>query len=255
MTEIPKQRRIRADALRNRELILNAAIDLLVKDGPTVALEQIARRAGVGIATLYRHFPDRTVLLRHVAMDVLRQSAEAAKAALAEEPDAFTGLARYLHDAIDIRIGTIMPILAERVLNDEELNEARDASQNALAALVKAAHDEGSLRPDVGSGDIGLLMIRMTPPLPVDISPEDNHRLSHRQLELVLDGLLRFLAVDSLPGRPLEIDELGFIPQDADGEYKQVLDSGPIRCRRTADPDLSPGHAVDSGGRSTTNGS
>jgi AcrR family transcriptional regulator len=216
-----------------------------------VALETIARRAAVGIATLYRHFPDRTVLLRQVAVDVLRQSAHAAKAALAEEPDAFTALARYLHDAIDIRIGVVMPILAERVLMDAELDAARDASQNALAALVKAAHDEGSLRPDVGSGDIGLLMIRMTPPLPVDISPEDNHRLSHRQLELVLDGLLRFLAVDSLPGRPLELDELGFIPQDDEGQFKEVLDSGPIRCRRT----VSQGSAVDTAGRSTTSGS
>jgi AcrR family transcriptional regulator len=251
MTQVPKQRRTRSDALRNREQILHATVDLLVKDGPTVALETIARRAGVGIATLYRHFPDRTVLLRQVAIDVLRQSALAAKAALAEEPDAFTALARYLHDAIDIRIGVVMPILAARVLMDTELDAARDASQNALAALVKAAHDEGSLRPDVGSGDIGLLMIRMTPPLPVDISPEDNHRLSHRQLELVLDGLLRFLAVDSLPGRPLELDELGFIPQDDDGQFKEVLDGGPIRCRRT----VSQGSGVDTAGRSTTNGS
>jgi AcrR family transcriptional regulator len=249
MTEIPKQRRIRADALRNREQILHAAVDLLVEDGPTVALETIARRAGVGIATLYRHFPDRTVLLRQVAVDVLRQSAQAAKAALEEEPDAFTGLARYLHEAIDIRIGVIMPILHDRVLMDDELNAARAASQGALAALVKAAHEEGSLRPDVGSGDVGLLMIRMTPPLPVDISPDDNHRLSHRQLELMLDGLLRFLAVDSLPGRPLELDELGFIPRDTDGHYKQVLDSGPIRCK------LMPARDVDTEDRSRTSGS
>ncbi|MFL6119939.1 TetR/AcrR family transcriptional regulator [Actinophytocola sp.] len=249
MTEIPKQRRVRADALRNREHILNAVVDLLVEEGPTVALETIARRAGVGIATLYRHFPDRTVLLRQVAVDVLRQSARAAKAALAEEPDAFTALARYLHEAIDIRIGVVMPVLHDRVLMDDELNAAREASQGALAAVVKAAHDEGSLRPDVGSGDIGLLMIRMTPPLAVDISPEDNHRLSHRQLELVLDGLLRFLAVDSLPGRPLELDELGFIPRDPDGRYEQVLDSGPVRCR------LTSARGVDTVGRSRTNGS
>jgi AcrR family transcriptional regulator len=251
MTDIPKPRRTRADALRNREQILHAAVDLLVEDGPAVALETIARRARVGIATLYRHFPDRSVLFRHVAADVLRQSAEAARAALAEEPDAFTALARYLHDAIDIRIGVVMPILAERILTDTELTAARDASQNAIAALVKAAHDEGSLRPDVGSGDIGLLMIRMTPPLPVNISPEDNHRLSHRQLELVLDGLLRFLAVDSLPGRPLDIDELGFIPQDHEGNYKHVLDGGPIRCRQS----VTTEHVADNGGRSRTSGS
>lgn len=258
MNDIPKPRRTRADAVRNREQILRATVDLMVEQGPNVPLETIARRAKVGIATLYRHFPDRMVLLRQVMLDILAQSTTEANAALAEEPDAFTALARYLHDAIDLRVGMIMPMLAERVPADDELLAARAASQNALEALVKAAHDEESLRPDVGSGDIGLLMIRMSPPLPVAISPADNHRLSHRHLELVLDGLLRFLAVDSLPGRPLRLDELDAIPRDDDGNYKTVLEGGATRCWRGLG---RPGSAVrdeagaGSGDRSTTNGS
>jgi AcrR family transcriptional regulator len=231
MTSIPKPRRTRADALRNREQILRAAVDLMVEQGPAVPLELIARRAQVGIATLYRHFPDRLVLLRQVALDVLTQATEAANAALAEEPDGFTALARYLHDAIDLRIGMVMPMLADRVHMDEELDAAGEMSQHALEKLVKAAHDEQSLRPDVGSGDIGLMMIRLTPPLPVAIAPEDNHRLSHRHLEVMLDGLLSFLAVDSLPGRPLGLAELGAIPKDVDGNYQSVLDDdGERRC-------------------------
>jgi AcrR family transcriptional regulator len=257
MNDLPKPRRTRADAVRNREQILRATVDLMVEQGPAVPLDMIARRAGVGIATLYRHFPDRMVLLRQVALDVLTQSTVAAKAALAEEPDAFTALARFLHDAIDLRIGVVMPMLAERVLMDEELVTARDASQDALSAVVRAAHDEGSLRPDVGSGDIGLLMIRMTPPLPVAISPEDNHQLSHRHLELVLDGLLRFLAVDSLPGRPLGLEELGDIPRDEDGNYLPVMEAGNSRCRQTIkQPDgIRNGTGAGNAGRSTTSGS
>lgn len=231
MTSIPKPRRTRADALRNREQILRAAVDLLVEQGPAVPLEMIARKAQVGIATLYRHFPDRTVLLRQLALDVLTQATEAANAALAEEPDGFTALARYLHDAIDLRIGLVMPMLADRVHMDDELDAAGEKSQKALAKLVKAAHDEESLRPDVGSGDIGLMMIRLAPPLPVAIAPEDNHRLSHRHLEIMLDGLLSFLAVDSLPGRPIDLEELGSIPKDADGNYESVLeDENGRRC-------------------------
>ncbi|GAB1514679.1 hypothetical protein JCM33774_67210 [Actinophytocola sp. KF-1] len=196
-------------------------------------------------------------MLRQVALDILTQSAAAAAAALAEEPDAFTALARYLHDAIDLRIGVVMPMLAERVLMDEELVAARDASQSGLAAVVQAAHDEGSLRPDVGSGDIGLLMIRMTPPLPVAISPEDNHRLSHRHLELVLDGLLRFLAYDSLPGRPLGLEELGEIPRDENGNYLPVMEGGTDRCWQgiNRQSGLTNGTGAGSGDRSTTNGS
>jgi AcrR family transcriptional regulator len=258
MNDIPKPRRTRADALRNREQILHAAVDLLVDQGPNVPLDMIAKRAKVGIATLYRHFPDRMVLLRQVALDVLAQSTTDANAALREEPDAFTALARYLHDAVDLRIGMVMPMLAERVPMDDELMAARASSKSALEALVKAAHDEESLRPDIGPGDISLLLIRMSPPLPVPFSEADNHRLSHRHLELVLDGMLRFLAVDSLPGRPLGLNELGAMPQDADGNYKTVLGDGTTRCRRG---DGRPGSALrneaaaGNGDRSTTNGS
>jgi AcrR family transcriptional regulator len=211
MSDIPKPRRTRSDALRNREQIIRAAVDLIVEHGANVPLDLIAKRAGIGIATLYRHFPDRTVLLRQVTLDVLTQSAASADTALSEEPDAFTALARYLHDAIDSRIGVVMPVLADRVeMDDAELSEARARSQAALERLVRTAHEQDSLRQDVGSGDIGLLMIRMTPPLPVALSPEDNHRLSHRHLEVMLDGLLSFLAVDTLPGRPVELSELGW---------------------------------------------
>ncbi len=204
----PKPRRMRADALRNREQILRAAADLVIEQGPTAPMELIARRAKVGIATLYRHFPDRSVLLRQVALDTLRQSADEATAALAEEPDAFTALARYMHDSLDLRIGAVMSVLADRLPMDDELQEARRRSREAHNALADAAHAEGSLRPDVTAGDISLLIIRFTPPLPGTISPEDNHRLSHRHLELMLDGLLRFLSDERLPGPALSFDDL-----------------------------------------------
>lgn len=204
----PKPRRPRADARRNREQILNAATDLIVEQGPTAPMELIARRASVGIATLYRHFPDRSTLLRQVAMKTLHQSAEEARTALEEEPDAFTALARYMHDSIDMRIGVVMPVLAERVSMDDELIAARSEYHGAHDALITAAHQEGSLRPDVTSGDISLLIIRLTPPVPVAVSPEDNYRLSHRHLELMLDGMLGFLAHEQLPGPTISFDEL-----------------------------------------------
>jgi AcrR family transcriptional regulator len=204
----PKTRRTRADALRNREHILNAAVDLIIEQGPNAPMELIARRANVGIATLYRHFPDRSVLLRQVALDTLRKGAEEATNALAEEPDAFTALSRFMHNAIDLRIGVVMPVLAERITMDDELMEARRRTRDAQDALSRAAHEEGSLRPDVTSGDISLLVIRLTPPLPGTLDPEDNHRLSHRHLELFLDGLLRFLSHETLPGPAMSFEEL-----------------------------------------------
>lgn len=203
----PKPRRARADARRNREQILRAAADLIVEQGPATTMELIARRAKVGIATLYRHFPDRTSLLRQVALDTLHTHIEVATKALEEEPDAFTALARYMHDSIDLRIGTIILALAGRFAPDDELLEARRRSRRAQNALITAAHQEGSLRPDVTAGDISLLAIRVTPPLPGMFSIEDNHRLSHRHLEVILDGLLRFVSNENLPGPAFSFDD------------------------------------------------
>lgn len=247
MADLPRPRRTRADAVRNREQILRSAVELLVEIGPSVPLEAIAKRAGVGIATLYRHFPDRMVLLRQVAVDMLEQSAAVAKTALTEEPDAFTALAKYVHAAIDLRMGVLMPMLAERVAGDEELFAARVESKRSLETLVKAAHDEGSLRSDVGPGDISLLVIRVARPLPIPITTDANNRLSHRHAEVILDGLLRFLAADSLRDRPLQANEVNPAPADGD-EPVWVDPSGYWRGDGVTT-------AADNGDRSTTNGS
>lgn len=217
-----RRRRIRADARRNREQILRAATDLVIEQGPTASMESIARRAKVGIATLYRHFPDRSVLLRQVAIDTLHQAADLARTALAEEPDAFTALARFMHDAIDLRVSAVMPVLASRLAMDEELQEARRATREAQTELAEAAHREGSLRPDVTAGDIGLLIMRLTPPLPSTMPPEDNHRLSHRHLELVLDGLLRLFHDDRLPGPAMSFTDLLRLQPGAVSNYEGI---------------------------------
>lgn len=249
MPEIPRPRPTRADALRNREKVLRATADLLVEEGSTVGLEAIAKRAGVGIATLYRHFPDRTVLLRRVAMDVVQQTAKAARTALAEGPDAFNALTSYIHTAIDLRVGVILPMIAERVPGDKELFAAREESRLALEALVQAAHNEKSLRQDIGPGDINLLVIRVARPLPLPIDPAANNRLSHRHAEILIDGLLQFNAAELGDRPPLEVAELRTLP--ADGNEPVWVDR---RDYWHGDEDVRESFA-DNGDRSTTNDS
>ncbi len=108
---------MRADARENRERILLAARHVFADQGPQAPLEDIARQAGVGIATLYRRFPDRQSLIRAVALDVWRRATHEAQAALAEEVDAFRALARYMHRALDLRIAAVMPLLAGQLLD------------------------------------------------------------------------------------------------------------------------------------------
>jgi AcrR family transcriptional regulator len=190
---------MREDARRNRERLLAAARDVFAEQGANAPLDDVARRAGVGIATLYRRFPDRPALLRQVALDLLGRSAHEASAALASEPDAFGGLARYLHRALDLRIGAVMPVLVGQLQMDEELSAARRASSEAVDRIIAAARADGSLRPDATSGDVGMLLVRLSRPLSGPFPPSVNHQLAHRHLELLLDGL----RPPASPGAPL----------------------------------------------------
>src|SRR5437899_10452686 len=81
------RRPLRADARRNREQLMAAARDVFVELGPDAPLDEIARRAAVGIATLYRRFPDRESLMRAVILDVLVRVGHEARTAETEEPD------------------------------------------------------------------------------------------------------------------------------------------------------------------------
>lgn len=201
--------RLRADARRNLDLILAAARDVFAEQGPGAPLEEIARRAGVGIATLYRRFPDRQALAHGVALDVWRRVTREVQLALDEEPDAFRALARYMHRALDLRVGAVLPVLAGQVPADDEVSEARDASAAAIQRLVDAALAEGTLRPDVAFGDTGLLLIRLGRPLPGPFPRALDDALAHRHLDLLLDGLRAAGdRPDPLPGPALTLADL-----------------------------------------------
>jgi AcrR family transcriptional regulator len=201
--------RLRADARRNLDRILAAARDIFVEQGPDAPLDEIARRAGVGIATLYRRFPDRQALARAVALDVWRRVAREAQLALAEEPDAFGALARYMHRALDLRIGAVMPLLAGQMPVDDEVRAARDRSAEVAQTLVDAAQAEGTLRRDVAFGDTGLLLIRLSRPLPGPFPRALDDALAHRHLDLLLDGLRAAINRSRpLPGPALGVHDL-----------------------------------------------
>ena len=197
---------MRVDARRNRERLLTAARDAFVEQGVDVALEDIASRAGVGIATLYRRFPDRVALMRAVALHVLGQVATEARAALAEETDSFRALARYLHRALDLRIAAVMPMLDGKVdvAHDEELTQAREELAPLFEAIVRAAWRSGQLRTDVGLGDIGLMVIRLARPLPAAFPRRFDEAAAHRQLDVMLDGLRAEHARRTAPGLSLD---------------------------------------------------
>jgi AcrR family transcriptional regulator len=182
---------MRADARRNQERLLVAARDLFVDQGADVPLEEVATRAGVGIATLYRRFPDRAALMRAVAVHVLTMITHEARAVAAEETDAFSALSRYLRRTLDLRVAAVMPVLASRLdlEDDDEVRSARGNVTPLYERMVAAAHATGQLRADVGAGDIGLMLIRLSRPLAGNFPPELDDATARRQLDLMLDGL------------------------------------------------------------------
>jgi AcrR family transcriptional regulator len=196
---------MRADARRNQERLLAAARELIAERGAGVPLEDIAKRAGVGIATLYRRFPDRDALLRAVVLDALTRTRLAAERA-AELDDPFEALATYLRFALELRVSAVMPqVLDVMDLDDPEIAEARDAT--VVERLVDAARESGDLPDDIRFADVAMMLVRIARPLPGPLPMEAKDELARRHLELFIRGL-RAPATGGLEGPALSLGDL-----------------------------------------------
>ncbi|MEU2358141.1 helix-turn-helix domain-containing protein [Streptomyces misionensis] len=202
-----KVTRPRADALRNRERIVTAAREMFVEHGPDVPLDEIARRAGVGNATLYRNFPDRDALVREVVCSVMDRTAEAAERALAETGDAFTALEHFVHTAADERISALCPMVSSTFDRyHPDLEASRERVESLVEEVMGRAVTAGQLRPDVGAFDLLVAVAQLSrPPAGTDCLRGD--RFVHRHLQIFLDGL-RAPARSVLPGHAVTVEEL-----------------------------------------------
>jgi AcrR family transcriptional regulator len=209
---------MRADARRNHALLLDAARDVFVERGPDAPLEEIARRAGVGIATLYRRFVDRPTLMHAVVLHALTATADSAERVRAEHSDPLDALAGYVHAVLDLRTSAVIPTLLDELdLDEPQLKAARQRSATLSEALVDAAHDAGRLRADATFGDIGLMLVRLSRPLPGPIPPETQSGLAHRHADIFLAGLRADTAAQSLGGPALKLSDLRRLTDKSDG--------------------------------------
>jgi len=197
----------RADAARNRERILNAAREAFVVHGADASLDEIARAAGVGNATLYRHFPDRDSLVHGVMHAVTERIAERAEQALAEEENAFEALRRFVFAAVEERIGALCPMLSGRFDPDEPQRLAARKRVEALTSeLIRRGQEAGEVRTDIGVGDVTVAISQLTRPLP-GVGCQRIERFVERHVQLFLDGL-RAPAKSQLPGHAATLEEL-----------------------------------------------
>jgi AcrR family transcriptional regulator len=198
---------LRADARRNREQLLTAAARAFVDEGPEVPMEDIARAAGVGVGTLYRRFADREALVVAVVQHNLESLLAKIQVAVEDEPRAWDALVRSLSFSRELRISLpptsqLAPELAAAVRNDPEVQRLRRELTEVTDRLVDAAQQEGTLRADVGAGDVAqlfTLVYRATP----TAGDQAADVAASRALAVILDGL-RTGPHGILPGHPLD---------------------------------------------------
>ncbi|NDL59619.1 TetR/AcrR family transcriptional regulator [Phytoactinopolyspora mesophila] len=201
------QHRLRADASRNRERIMAAARHVLLEAGPDAPLDTIAQRAGVGNATVYRHFADRRELFRQVVLYSMERITDAAEAALADPADPFDVLSGFIHTAADEHVGSVCSLTSEDFdRNAPPVVAARERLLQAIEALMSRARDAGQLRPDVTIGDLMVAITQLSRPMP---GSECTHfeRFARRHLQLFIDGL-RSPARSTLPGESVTLEDL-----------------------------------------------
>lgn len=151
------RRKPRSDAARNRESLIEAAKKVLAGGGPAASLEAVAREAGVGIGTLYRHFPTREALFQAVYRYEVDQLVERANT-LEVQMSATDALRGWLHALVDL-VETKRGLLGTLALTPTEGSKAMYAEvsqhlQLAVGRLVAAAIRDGAVRPDITSDDL-----------------------------------------------------------------------------------------------------
>ena len=181
-------RPLRADAVRNQTRILEAARVVFGTKGLDVSLDEIAHSAGVGVATLYRRFPDRESLVTALFEREIRNTVELAKAALAA-PDPWEGFK------------TLLRSVFRAVAEDKGLRQALLSSRHGLGAstsgrveliglltlIVRRAQEHGSLRVGITAHDIPPMMLMVG--VVADFAFNANPRVWERYCTLLIDGL------------------------------------------------------------------
>jgi AcrR family transcriptional regulator len=179
---------LRRDAAANRKRVLDAARRLFAERGLDASMDEIARAAGVGPATLYRRFATKEALLDAILLDALERFEAFADEALAEA-DAFAGLERFLTRGIELQASSrgFLEILLLRLEDEPNLAEARDRVRPLIETLVERAQAQGTLRADFDAHDVQVLLWELG--RVVESTGNCAADLWRRYLALALDGL------------------------------------------------------------------
>ncbi|MGX6607928.1 TetR/AcrR family transcriptional regulator [Micromonosporaceae bacterium Da 78-11] len=201
------ERPLRRDAERNRRRIIDAAREVFAVQGVGAGLNDIAHHAGVGIGTVYRHFPDKDVLVDTALADQFAALVDLVDQGLAA-PTAWAGLTHVVRQSVAMNV-------ADRGLRDVAFSSGRgrlqvDALRDGLALrmelLLQRARSEGVLRPDLTVADLIMIMLMLT-------------EFAHRSAPVRPDAYRRYLElmIGSLRPGP-DADDLGVTLDEAEAQ-------------------------------------
>jgi AcrR family transcriptional regulator len=178
---------LRRDAARNRAALIAAGREVFAEQGPDASLEEIARRAGVGIGTLYRHFPTRDALIEVIFDEHIGEVVAAAEAA-ADDEDPWNGLVGFLERVLDLQARNL-PLRGVflRHPGGHGVDERRRRIGLLLEQLVAQAREQGTVRDDLAVGDLLLAMWSFAPlfEATAGVAP----KVWRRHLRILLDGM------------------------------------------------------------------
>jgi AcrR family transcriptional regulator len=155
------ERPLRADARRNRERILESALAAFAESGADAQIDDVARHAGVGVGTVYRHFPTKQALLAELVRQTFRLFTERAREALEADGEPFAlieGLLRRIAETAARDVGVQYTLAGSDGQAEAEAQAEQDELIAVIAELIERARRAGTIRPDIEAIDIGMLM-------------------------------------------------------------------------------------------------
>lgn len=182
----PAARQPRRDALRNRERVLDAATELVRRDGEKVPIAQIAEHAGVGVGTVYRHFPTREDLLGGLVYRSFGLAVDNARAAAAHPGSALEGVRAFFLATLRDRERFVLPLHGGPAIFTPATRERQGQVRTVLRGLIERGQGAEELRADLTPEDLIVAASLLSRPLP---GTGDWERLARRQIDLMISGL------------------------------------------------------------------
>ncbi|MFG2193766.1 TetR/AcrR family transcriptional regulator [Streptomyces sp. NPDC048639] len=193
---------LRRDARRNRDLLITAAREVFAEQGLAAPLDEIARTAGVGNATLYRRFPTRQDLVEAVFGDLLAATRQAGEEARLAE-DAWSGLTAYLERIFEGLADDrgANDLLTTGIQGVPSLDALHPHNRETIGVLIARGQEQGTVRPDVVAEDLVFALAALGKVVPASVAAAPG--AWRRFLALFLDGLRSGAAHHPLPAPPL----------------------------------------------------